>query len=418
MKILRFILALSLLSSLCNLSAQSTTEQNDSISTPDSLNCEKELMEVVVTAHRKYVMPTGRGLKVSMIGNPVAQLGSASAALRQLPMIDSSNGALEVLGHGTPQIYINNKLVRNSTELELLSAENIKDVEIITNPSSKYGTDVSSVILIRTRRLNEGFHAVAGATAGMAEVFSSSGDLNLNYHSENGLTFFSDFSCGTSAFRQKRFYGESFYRPDSPDEIFRTITNSTSDSRTLSLSVDGGFNYDFSNHSAGVKYAFYRTPRSHYADEAITELHAHEEASQLSSNTDLTSQRSMHLINMFADISLPFSLNLRIDADYMNASKKSVSSVVENESTGWVSNANHTLSRLCAARIVLSRKLRSTELEIGTDLSLTSNNQDFTSEASDDLSFLHPGEDDVKQNLRAVFGSFDWSPNQLSLIHI
>ena len=159
MKILNVTLILLLTAHIAR--AQSTEGHPGSTSEQDSVKYEKELMEVVVKARREYVKPTGRGIKVSMVGNPVANLGSASEALKQLPMIDASKGGIEVLGYGTPQIYINNKLVRNSSELTTLSAENIKDVEIITNPSSKYGTDVSSVILIRTKKLNEGFHAIA-----------------------------------------------------------------------------------------------------------------------------------------------------------------------------------------------------------------------------------------------------------------
>ena len=148
-----------LFSSVSIVCAQSTVEQSES--NTDSVKYEKELMEIEVKVNRKYVKPTGRGIKVSMAGNPVAKLGSAAEMMKQLPMIDTSKGGIDILGHGTPQIYINNKLVSNASELTSLSAADIKDVEIVTNPSAKYGTDVSSVILIRTKKHNEGFHAIA-----------------------------------------------------------------------------------------------------------------------------------------------------------------------------------------------------------------------------------------------------------------
>ena len=52
------------------------------------------------------------------------------------------DGTLEVLGKGTPLIYINNREVRHLDELDRLSAENIKQVELITNPSAEYGAAV------------------------------------------------------------------------------------------------------------------------------------------------------------------------------------------------------------------------------------------------------------------------------------
>ncbi len=384
----------------------------DSISVNDSLKNEKELMEIVVNANRKHIRSTSRGIKVSMIDNPVAKLGSASEALKQLPMIDASKGDIEVLWHGSPQIYINNKLIRNTSELSMLSAENIKDVEIITNPSSKYGTDVSSVILIRTKKQNEGFHAIASGNGSVSEAFFGSGDVNVNYHTESGFTFFSDFSYGSSAYKQKRYYGEEFYKPGMPEEEYHTVTRSTAKSRSQSLSADGGVNYDFGKHSAGVKYSFCRTPKSHYTDLANTETDSRNNVSSITSCTDLNSQSSMHHVNVFGDFALPLTIGLRIDADYVNSSKRSVSAVDENESSEWVRNCNRTISDLWAGKLVLTRKFQNTEIEIGGDISRTSNNQDFTSVASDHSSFLKPGEDKVKQNLYAVFGSFDWASNQ------
>lgn len=411
MKNLKFILTLILLSASHIMRAQSTESQSDSISVNDSVKYEKELMEVVVKANRKYVKPTGRGIRVSMIGNPVAKLGSASEALKQLPMIDASKGGIEVLGYGSPQIYINNKLVRNSTELAMLSAENIKDVEIITNPSSKYGTDVPSVILIRTKKQNEGLHTIASGNGTISEVFSASGNVSLNYHTENGFTLFGDFSYGNSAYKQKRYYGEDFFIPGKQEELFLTRTHSNARSRSQSLSADGGVNYDFGKHSVGVKYSFYRTPKSYYTDHANTETDARIGVSTITSNTDLNSQSSMHHVNLFGYFKLPLSIGMRFDADYLNSAKRSFSAVDENESSEWVRNSNRTVSDLWAAKLVLTRKFQNTEIEVGTDISHTSNNQDFTSAASDNSSFLKPGEDDVKQNLYAVFGSFDWTPN-------
>ena len=59
----------------------------------DSIICvenSNELREVVVNGSRKYVKITPRGLKISMEGNPMAKLGNAMEALKQLPMIDAS----------------------------------------------------------------------------------------------------------------------------------------------------------------------------------------------------------------------------------------------------------------------------------------------------------------------------------------
>ena len=197
-----------------------------------------ELSEVVVRGSKKYVKGTSRGLQISMEDNPVSKLGNAMDAIKQLPMIDSSGGGISVLGHGSPIIYINNRLVRSISELSTLSAEDISNVEIITNPPSKYGADVSSVILIRTKKLNEGFHAVAASNVSANEDWSESAEVSLNYHTEGGLTVFGDFSYGFSGFKQNRYYSEVFFSENPTNSTYHTDTYAKARSRSQSLMAD------------------------------------------------------------------------------------------------------------------------------------------------------------------------------------
>ena len=62
------------------------------------------------------------------------------------------NGDGTVVGRGKPEIYINNKKVRDDSELDRLRADEILLAEIITNPGVEYGAEVKSVIRIKTIR--------------------------------------------------------------------------------------------------------------------------------------------------------------------------------------------------------------------------------------------------------------------------
>ena len=59
-------------------------------------------------------------------------------------VLKKQDGTLEVLGKGVPLIYINNRKVRNLDELDRLNSENIKQVELITNPGAEYGASVGA----------------------------------------------------------------------------------------------------------------------------------------------------------------------------------------------------------------------------------------------------------------------------------
>ena len=371
-----------------------------------------ELSEIVVRASKKYVRNTSRGLQISMEGNPVAKLGNAMNAIRQLPMIDASGGGLSVLGHGTPVIYINNRLVRSTSELSTLSAEDISNVEIITNPSSKYGADVTSVILIRTKKLNEGFHAVASGNISASEEWSESGNVTLNYHTQSGLTIFGDFSYDFSGFKQERHYSESFSTESDAGMMYKTDTYAKAKSRSQSLMADAGLNYDFGKNSVGMKYTFRRTPKSHYTSNAHSTTDYRQDEEKIASVSDLHRQNSMHHVNTFGNFSLPANIGLRIDADYVKSINGANSSIDENDTENVVINSNRSNGTLWSGKLILSRKFNKVELESGADFSYTHNKQDYYGFSTDNQDFIAPETDDIKQNLYAGFISFDWTPNE------
>lgn len=380
----------------------------DSIIYLDSSN---ELPEVIVRTCRNYVTSSSRGITVSMTDNPIATLGTATEALKQMPMIDSSGGKISILGYGSPLIYINNRLVRDMNELSLLAATAIKNVEIITNPSAKYGTDVTSVIILHTKKPDSGFHSVITGKISASEKWSESGDITLNYHTKHGLTLFGDFSYGFSGFRQSRYYGEQFYSSHNPSIINITDTYAIAQSRSQSLMTDAGLNYDFGKNSFGFKYTFSRTPKSKYNACATSSIDVANLRNEINSASELSTQNSIHHVNAFGSFTIKSDIKLRIDADFVNSRKQSNSNAVEHPKA-QILTQNFSNGTLWATKILLSKMINTVEIEAGTELSHTHNNQEYNSSSSNDVSFLKPESDNVKQNLQAGFVSFNLSPNE------
>jgi hypothetical protein len=71
------------------------------------------LEEVTITANRPLIEPSANGLKANVIGTSLAKMGTASEMLSHLPFVTGKDGSYTVLGHGTPEIYINNRKVRD-----------------------------------------------------------------------------------------------------------------------------------------------------------------------------------------------------------------------------------------------------------------------------------------------------------------
>ena len=111
-----------------------------------------ELQEVVIRGG----LPNTRLKAGSMItrieGTPLAQSGTLGEMLVMVPGMTGTDDSPEVLGKGSPLIYINGRKMRDASELKRLRSEDIRDVEVINNPGAQYDAQVLTVVRIRTRK--------------------------------------------------------------------------------------------------------------------------------------------------------------------------------------------------------------------------------------------------------------------------
>ena len=146
------------------------------------------LKGVKVKGQRLLYTATDNGLKVTVQGTPLEQFGSVTDMLTHLPLMMSDG---TIAGHGKPEIYINNKKVRNESELDRLRADEILSAEIITTPGVEYGTEVTSVIRLKTiRKAGEGWSGNYSAAYRQGEQWYGNINAALNYRTRNGMDFF------------------------------------------------------------------------------------------------------------------------------------------------------------------------------------------------------------------------------------
>ncbi|SEA10467.1 Outer membrane receptor proteins, mostly Fe transport [Xylanibacter ruminicola] len=143
---------------------------------------------VEVKGSKRLAYASDRGLIANVKGTPLEQFGSVTEMLTHLPLM-MSNG--EIAGHGKPEIYINNKKVRNEQELDRYRSDEILTAEIVTNPGPEYGADVTSVIKLKTvRKTGEGWSGNFSAAYRQGKEYYANGNAALNYRTRNGMDFF------------------------------------------------------------------------------------------------------------------------------------------------------------------------------------------------------------------------------------
>ena len=118
----------------------------------------KELGEVVVKAHLPQYKKTHEGLLTNVAGTVLSKMGTAEDVLKHVPSIVKKKDGYEVVGKGTPIIYINGRKMQDISELDNIKSSDIKSVEVIQNPGATYDASVNAVIKIKTiKKKGEGF---------------------------------------------------------------------------------------------------------------------------------------------------------------------------------------------------------------------------------------------------------------------
>ena len=96
----------------------------------------------------QYKMVHG-GMTVDVQHSILHDVGTAEDLLSLIPLVQGKDGKFEVLAKGEPEIYINNKKVRNPIELKQLKSLDVKSVDVITAPGAQYNAEVNAVIRIK-----------------------------------------------------------------------------------------------------------------------------------------------------------------------------------------------------------------------------------------------------------------------------
>ncbi|WP_029036629.1 TonB-dependent receptor domain-containing protein [Salinimicrobium xinjiangense] len=177
------------------------------------------LNEVMVQAWRPRVELEAGKMVVRVEGTAMAAGSSAFEIVSKSPGISADqDGNLRLNGKTGVKIMINGRLTYLSadqlkTMLESMPAENIKNIELIHNPSAKYDAEGSAGIIniILKENLGAGFNgSVYGGVEFNEENWYNAG-ANLNYNSGKWNTYFSADLSKRGFMREQEIWREYTY---------------------------------------------------------------------------------------------------------------------------------------------------------------------------------------------------------------
>lgn len=145
----------------------------------------EQVDEVTVSAIKPLVRNESEKLVYSVETDPESKTGNALDMLRKVPLVSvDGDDKVQLRGTSGVKFLVNGKssaaLDRNTREvLRSMPSYTIKDIEVMTNPSSKYEAESTAGIIniITIRRVSDGYNG--SASAGVNTFGQYNGNLNF-----------------------------------------------------------------------------------------------------------------------------------------------------------------------------------------------------------------------------------------------
>ena len=343
----------------------------------------KVLGEVVVKSSLPKTILKNGGMTTTVAGSVLEKAGTMEHLLDRIPNVSAQNGNIKVFGRGEPIIFINGRQMRDRSELDRLSSDNIKSVEVIANPGARYAASTKAVIRITTKKIRgDGFGFDATTEGSYDEKKNAGGYARLNlYYRRNGL------ELGAYA------YGSKQSSPDEKDLQQMTYLDKTlnqqdrtrwkNKTETFSSRLNASYQFD-DNNSLGASISFLRNPKlqtdgktegSVLRDEVLTETTTYI-SSEFGQNSNWSS--NVYYVGKVGKLGIDFNTDWfwskgnnknNIDEHYQE-----VNSEIQNQ---LVSSTTSKYNRLIASKMVLSYPLFGGDLSVGGEYSFTNRNTNY-----------------------------------------
>src|SRR5690554_5148521 len=361
-----------------------------------------QLGELVVSASRK-LYKLENGSVVANVKNTVLEtLTTANEVIEQVTFLSGKDGDFTVFGRGTPTIYINNRLVRDTKELEQLSPSDITNIRVITTPGAAYDATINAVIKITTEKpVGEGLSGMLYATAKQASVFSGGEYISLNYRTGVWDIFGSTFN-NHNKFKTNFEANQYMSLPDNEQQQIY-LTNESGSNNSINSVIGMNFNPN-NKHSAGVRYTNYNNTWEGKILNDITHIQNNIEENVIQ-QAEKRSPGNTHNINAYYNGTFTDKLSAIINSDILIGNEDDNMDAFYTQTPNEVISTKGTRdNKLYAIKGILSYSINNSVLDLGTEYSHTNvlqsyniNNQDLGIDNTNDKAI---------QNRVALFTSY------------
>ena len=316
-----------------------------------------EMLNEVNIVAKKPTLKKEADRLVYNIENTALVEGNMFQVLKSTPGVLVLDNAI-LVKNSPPTVYINNKKVHLSNEelvqlLESSSANSIKSIEVITNPSAKYDAESGAVInIVMGKNLITGYRGnVFGNYA--QGVFPRYEAGSSHFFKNEKINFFANYTYSQDKINSEIKDVTNYFTNDNIDQTFTSYVNRNKDSKTHNFN----FNFDYSiddNNTLSLASSIFALPYYN---------------SLIKNNTDVVdSNQALQYYIRTKNKSDDDKYNLGFDLDFVHQFKKSGEKLS--------ANAHFTAYDYKRAQQVMSNYFDPNDAFIQTTAYRTDNNQD------------------------------------------
>jgi len=337
------------------------------------------LGEVVVEGDLPRIRLRSDAVVATVQNTVLSKAGTANDVLKRLPSITGDDGDFSIFGKGKAKIYVNNRELRDLSELDLISSADIKEVEIVHNPGAGYDASVKAVIRIHTvRKTGDGLSFDVRSTYLQTENTDLRQQLNLNYRHQGWDIF------GTIKYERYAYIHESKIAQEAFVDTLWTQKNELyMDGLTTPLTTIAGVNYEISpDHYAGMKYTMTAFPGINDMETAtLSDVYANgtfydrwESSDRQTRNNKPRQRLNAYYNGKFGELKVDFN------SDFYRSSQSTASAITESSQEyddRIITSDNRIKNHLFATRLVLSYPLLKGQLSVGNEYTRARREDDY-----------------------------------------
>ncbi|PWV44510.1 outer membrane beta-barrel family protein [Chitinophaga sp. S165] len=190
----------------------------------------KALREVEITARQQAFKVVDGNMSINVDNTLLSASNSVSELLSKTPGLSMKDDAVAVVGKGDAIVFYNGERIP-AERLQSLQVSQIKQIEIITNPSTKYDAEGKAVInIIGKKKMEDGLLGRVRQNISQGKFFSSATDLSLDYKfNKFAISTGFNFQTGTSDVQRDSRYNVT----DTAGYIRNTLYNSRTHSKYI-----------------------------------------------------------------------------------------------------------------------------------------------------------------------------------------